>query len=100
MTARFACDPPLCGGHAVAGVLPGDAGGVVGVAVGGAVEGAADGPKPGGVNGLAVAVGAALVGAAVDGAGVTRTVSGKHAAAKVNANSATRSPPCCFICLK
>jgi hypothetical protein len=50
---------------------------------------------------VGVALGRAVVGAAVDGAAVTRTVSGKHAvAARVSANSATRSPLRCFICIQ
>ena len=84
----------------MAGVLPGDAG-AVGGAVGRAVVGTEVGPNPGGVNGVAVAVGAAIVGVGVDGAGVNRTVSGKHAtAAKVNTNSAASKREGCFICLK
>ena len=89
--ARFACDPPLCAGQAAAGVLPGDAG-AVGEGGGVGVVAAAVGCVGADWAGVAVAVGRAVVGAAVEGAGVTRTVSGKHAAAeKVSATSAARS---------
>jgi hypothetical protein len=88
--------------HAVAGVLPGEAGAVGGTVAGpvliegvGAVVGW-DGVV---VWGADVAGILAIVGAAVDGAGVTRTVSGKHpAAAKVSTKSAASKREWRFIC--
>jgi hypothetical protein len=72
-------EPPVSVVHDTFGVPPGLVVGVgvgVGLGVGAPVDGTAVGVRVG------VAVGAVVVGAAVVGAGVTRTVSGPHAAAR------------------
>ena len=92
ITARFDADPPLWGGQAAFGLLPGD---VVGVAVGAGV-GEGVGGWVGGAVRAAVVVGAAVVGATV-GVGV-RTTAGSVQATKVTAKSAASRPCRVFIC--
>jgi len=96
--ARFALDPPVCGGHAAFGVLPGlvvAVGVGVGEGVGAAVVGAAVGVRDG-----AAVVGAGVAVAGAGDAEILTVSSGVQAAetAKVTKNSAVARRRRRFIC--